>query len=107
LVLLGLGLLVVAAVAIGLSIVTGHHTDCYADFPSTKAAEGVLSEAHAMGLDDTDLVARRRSASITTISSGETGRDAQEFRDTVRRLVRAGGGHLERNTPCIERPFFD
>jgi hypothetical protein len=105
-VLIGLGLLVVAAVAAVIWIVSGHYTECFADFPSTKQAELVLTEAHAMGLDDADLIARPRSASIR-ISSGETGADAQDFRRTVHRLVHAGGGHLEKNTPCLERPFFD
>jgi hypothetical protein len=105
-VLLGLGLLVSAAVAAVIWIITSHYTVCYADFPSTEHAERVLVEAHAMGLDDTDLVARSRSASIS-ISSGETGADAEEFRRTVRLLVHAGGGHLEKNTPCLERPPFD
>jgi hypothetical protein len=105
-ILVGLGILVVAAGAVGVSIVTGHHTDCYADFPSTAAAKTALAEAEARGLHDADLVARPRSASIA-ISSGETGDDARDFRLTVRRVVRAEGGHLERNTPCIERPYFD
>jgi hypothetical protein len=59
-----------------------------------------------VGLDDTTLNERRRWASIS-IGSGETGNDAQEFRRTVRRLVREGGGHFEEKSACIERPFFD
>ena len=95
-----------AAAAAVIAMVDGRSTDCFADFPSSKRAELALIRAHAAGLDDTDIVEHRRSASIR-ISSGETGDDAREFRRTVRGLVRDSGGHLERNTPCIERPFFN
>jgi hypothetical protein len=103
----------VAACAAGLGALglTGcgvdwNSTDCFADFPSTRAASRVLVQAKAHGMSDVDLVRHpNRSASIR-ISSPDTGDDAAEFRSTVRRLVRRGGGHLEKNTPCIERPPF-
>jgi hypothetical protein len=104
--LIALGLLVAAAVVAVVAIVNSRSTDCFADFQSTTDAAQVVTDAHAIGLNETDLVEHRRSASIR-ISSGETGDDASGFRHTVRRLVRAGGGHLEKNTPCIERPVFD
>jgi hypothetical protein len=103
---IALGLLVAGAVAAVIAIVNSHSTDCFADFQSTSDAARVVNEAHAIGLNDAHLIELRRSASIR-ISSGETGDDARGFRQTVRRLVRAGGGHLEKNTPCIERPVFD
>jgi hypothetical protein len=104
--LVALGLLLVAGVAVGIALVTSHRTECYADFPSVPEAESGLAKAHANGLDDPDLLQRPHSASIR-FTSGETGDDAQEFRQTVRRVVHSSGGHLEENTPCIERPYFD
>jgi hypothetical protein len=96
----------VAAVAVFVIVtVSSSSTDCFADFPSKEDATRVLTEAHAIGLSDTDLIEHRRLVSIR-ISSGETGDDAREFRDTVRGLVAANRGRLEKNTPCIERPFF-
>src|SRR5215208_4457235 len=103
--LLALGLLLAVSVAAVLAVLNSHSTDCYADFRSSKDAASVVVSARAQGLDDVDLFKNRRGASIR-ISSGETGDDAQQFRQTVRRLVRAGGGRLEKNTPCIERPVF-
>src|SRR4051794_22665952 len=105
-VLIALGLLVAGAVAAVIAIVNGHSTDCFANFQSTKDAARVVNEARAIGLNDAHLIKLRRSASIR-ISSGETGDDARGFRQTVRHLVDAGGGRNEKNTPCIERPFFD
>jgi hypothetical protein len=99
--LIVLGLLVAAVVAV-VSVVTGHSTDCFADFPAEQNASRALDTAHALGLNHTDLIRHQRGASIR-ISSGETGDDAKEFRRTVRVLVAQGGRHLE----CQERPFFN
>jgi hypothetical protein len=104
--LIAVGLLVVAGVVAVVAIVTGHRTDCYAYFRPPQNAEKVLTKAHAIGLDDTDLNQRPRWASIR-ISSGETGEDAQGFRTTFRRLAREGGGHFPKHAVCIERPYFD
>jgi hypothetical protein len=81
-------------------------TDCYADFPSKKAASRVIATAKAHGLRDIELVSDSRRPSIR-VSSAETGAEAEKFRSTVQRLVRQGGGHLEKNTPCLERPPFN
>jgi heme exporter protein D len=105
-VLLAVGVALAAMVALLVATVTGHHTDCYADFRSKEDAERVLAASSTEGLDDTDLIANRHHASLDFFS-GETGGDAAEFRQTVKHLVRSGGGHMEKNTPCIERPYFD
>jgi hypothetical protein len=104
--LVALAVIIVAPVVAVLAIVTDHSTDCFADFQSKRNAGRVLTAAHVVGLTDTDLVEHRNSASIR-VSSGETGDDARSFRRTVRTLVSAGGGRMERNTPCVERPYFD
>jgi hypothetical protein len=102
----------VYALGVGVLGLTGcgsdllNRTDCYADFPSIKAASRVVAQAKAGDLGETELHRFGRPTSIR-ISSPETGADAAEFRSTVRRLVRRGGGHTETNTPCLERPPFD
>lgn len=82
-------------------------TDCYADFSFIRAAHRVVDRAKAHGLSDAELVSHSRRLPSIRISSPETGADAAEFRSTVRRLVRQGGGHMEKNTPCLERPPFN
>jgi hypothetical protein len=99
---LGLGALVVAGIATVIAIVTNHSTYCYAIFDSSQAAARV----EALGLEDADRF-RIGNAWGIEFTSGETGDDAQVFRRTVKALVKSRGGHLEKNTPCIERPFFD
>jgi hypothetical protein len=94
-------------VLLGLSgcVDLGDSTDCYADFPTKRSATNALAQAHARGIDDVDLFENPHSVSLR-LSSGETGADAQNFRNTVRDLAISGGGRLEKNTPCIERPPF-
>jgi hypothetical protein len=81
-------------------------TDCYADFPSERAASRVVTQAKAHGLSDIERVGEGRRPSIR-LSSSATGADAAEFRKTARQLVRRGGGRMEKNTPCVERPPFN
>jgi len=80
-------------------------TDCFADFPSKKAASHMVAQAKARGLSDTEVIGGHRPS--VRVSSPDTGAAAADFRSTVRRLVRQRGGHLEKNTPCLERPPFD
>jgi hypothetical protein len=71
----------------------------------THAAR-VEARAHAGGLTQIDRFQIRDTYGIE-FTSGETGNDAQEFRKDVKRMVQSRDGHIEKNTPCIERPYFD
>ncbi len=105
---LAIGIAAAAAISVAIVIVgridLGMSTDCYADFPRASERDAAAAVAQSRGIEATAL--GRRNPGIR-FHTGETGDDAASFRATVKQLVHGHAGHLEKNTPCLERPYFN